>query len=180
MRVFAYCCASFRNATRRAAGVEPLLSPPTSALNFDVAGLENKDLLYFDLHGQPDSPMWWGDEQTEALTAMQIRDANLGKAIVFAVNCYLADEGSPMLDALLDAGARFVIGGDGQNWAGKETILGASLLGLWFRRWLALGIPPLTALAWSKRNVRVSAVRKHKRLVVKDALAFRAYYREVV
>lgn len=180
MRVCAYCCASFRDITRKAAGVSPLTSPPTSALDFDLAQLERRDLLYFDLHGHQYQSFWWGDERTVALTAQQIRETNLDGAIVFALSCYLADEGSPMLDALLDAGARYVVGGDGQNWAGgRRAMLGAGLLGLWFRRLLTWGMPPLRALAWAKWRVRLSAVKRGKRLAAKDTLEFRAYYREV-
>ena len=179
MRVFAYCCASFRDITRKAAGVKPLLSPPTSALDFDPAYLEGRDLLYFDLHGHQYQSFWWGDGHTVALTAQQIRGANLDGAIVFALSCYLADESSPMLDALLDAGARYVVGGDGRNWAGgRQALMGAGLLGLWFRRLLARGMPPLSALAWAKRRVGLSAVKRGKRLAAKDTLEFRAYYRE--
>lgn len=180
MRVFAYCCASFKDMTRKAAGMAPLCSPPTSALDFDPARLERRDLLYFDLHGHQHQSFWWGDGHTVALTAQQIRKANLDGTIVFAINCYLANQESPMLDALLDAGARYVIGGDGENWAGsRRSMMGAGLLGLWFRRLLAWNMPPLRALAWAKQRVRLSAVKRGKRLAAKDTLEFRAYYREV-
>lgn len=178
MRVFAYCCASFRDITRKAAGVEPTCSPPTSVYNLSAWRLGRYDLLYFDLHGLPGESFWLGDDRTLAMTATVLRTINLTGAIVFALNCYLADEGSPMLDALLDAGARYVIGGDGKNWAGPRTLWGASLLGLWFRRLLAWRVSPLRALALAKQRVRWSMVRKHKRLAAKDTLGFRAYYRE--
>lgn len=178
MRVFAYCAASFRDITRKAAGVKPLTSPPTSALSFNPSDLSKHDLIYFDLHGLPGQSYWWGDEKTIALTAMQVREADLRGSIVFALSCYLTDSGSPMLDALLDAGARYVVGGDGQNWAGRRrSMLGAGLLGLWFRRLLAWGVPPLRALAWAKQRVKLSAVKKGKRLAAKDTLEFRMYYR---
>ena len=179
MRVFAYCANSFKNVTRKAAGVIPLTSPPSTVYNFDLALLENNDLLWFDLHGLPGQSCWLGDDRTLAMTATELRKADLRGTIVFALNCYLADEDSPMLDALLDAGARYVIGGDGQNWAGPRTLWGASLLGLWFRWLLAWGVPPLKALAWAKRRVRLSMLKRGKRLAAKDTLEFRAYYREV-
>ena len=179
MRVFAYCCASFEDVTRKAAGVAPLCSPPVTATSVDLHDLEECDLIYFDLHGHPLQPFWWGDGRTVALTAQQIREVNLNGAIVFALTCYLADEDSPMLDALLDAGARYVIGGDGKNWAGQRSLFGAGLLGLWFRRLLAWGIPPLKALAWAKKRVEWGMIDKaSKRLAAKDTLQFRAYYRE--
>jgi len=180
VRVFAYCCASFKNITRKAAGVEPLTSPPSTVYNLDLALLENNDLLYFDLHGSPGATCWLGDDRTLAMTAAELSKVNLTGAIVFAVNCHLADAGSPMLDALLSAGAHYVIGGDGQNWAGsKRAMIGAGLLGLWFRRLLARGAPPLVALSWAKRRVKLSTLKRGKRLAAKDTLEFRAYYREV-
>jgi len=179
MRVFAYCCASFRDITRKAAGVEPLISPPTSVYNLDVRQLSGHDLLYFDLHGLPGESFWLGDDHTLAMTAAALREADLRGATVFALSCYLADENSPMMDALLDAGARYVVGADGRNWAGgRQAMMGAGLLGLWFRRLLTWGVPPLRALAWGKRRVRLSAVKQNKRLAAKDTLGFRAYYRE--
>ena len=184
MRVFAYCCASFEEATRRAAGVEPVLSPPTSADDFDLAWLEDRDFIYFDLHGWPMDGRWYGDNGLPALKASQIRQADLGGAIVFAVSCYLADEDSPMLDALLDAGARYVIGGDGANWAGKSrALLGASLLGLWMRKLLAIGADPLWALTIAKRRLQLELAgadilqQEERAEAARDTLQFRAYYR---
>ena len=157
-----------------------MLSPPISVYNLDLRWLSGHDLLYFDLHGLPGQSCWMGDGRTLAMTATELRKVDLRDTIVFATNCYLADEGSPMLDALLDAGARYVIGGDGKNWAGpRRAILGAGLLGLWFRRLLAWGMPPLRALTLAKRRVALSTMRKSKRLAAKDTLGFRAYYREV-
>lgn len=182
MRIFAYCCASFEGVTGRAAGVQPVVCPPATAYNIHpvLQRLAGYDLLYFDLHGLPGEAYWLGDDRTVALTASQLREVNLIGTTVFALSCYLADEGSPMLDALLDAGARYVIGGDGRNWAGKRrTMMGAGLLGLWFRRLLAWGMPPLKALAWAKQRVKLSALKRGKQLAAKDTLDFRAYYREV-
>lgn len=183
MKTFAFCCASFAEVTERAAGVTPLTSPPVDAGTFNPTWLEGYDLLWFDLHGQPGAGWWMGDDRLIAVTAGQIRDANLGGAIVFALNCYLADEGSPMLDALLDAGARYVIGGDGRNWAGQRALHGAAILGMRFVEGLREGQDPLRALALAKRRVRLSMVRdwllrRGKRITAaKDTLAFRAYYR---
>ena len=191
MRTFAYCCASFAEATRRAAGVEPLLSPPLSIATFKPEWLNGEpftgrpwDLLYFDLHGQPSETFWRGDGGTIALTADQIRETYLGGAVVFGTNCYLGDLDSPMLKALFDAGAKYVIGGEGQNWASVKRASGATLLGQRFRQILASGASPLKALALAKLWVRWD-LRKHTRkgsareiLADKDTLAFRAYYRE--
>lgn len=180
MKVHAYCCKSFEGITKKAAGVQPLTCPPTTAYNLDITHLAACDLLYIDLHGLPGETFWLGDNHILAFTTEQMRQMDLRNTIVFALSCYLADQESPTLDALLDAGARYVIGGDGKNWAGgRRSMLGAGLLGLWFRRLLSWRVPPLKALAWAKQRVRLSAMKKSKRLAAKDTLAFRAYYREV-
>lgn len=183
MRVFAYCAASFQEATRRAAGMEPLTCPPASAEHFERSWLENHDFLYFDLHGAPGEAYWLGDEGIVALRADQITSCSLDGAIVFATNCYLADEESPMMDALLEAGARYVIGGQGPNWAGERTLYGASLLGWRFRQLLERGFDPLRALALAKKWIRLGLMA-HRVLghagrirTDEDTLAFRVYYR---
>ena len=183
MNIFAYCAASFREVTRRAAGVEPLTCPPASAEFFELTWLEGYDFLYFDLHGEPGATFWCGDDGIVALTAPQVLGADLGGAIVFATNCYLADEDSPMMDALLEAGARYVIGGQGPNWAGQCTMYGASLLGLRFRQLLQRRLDPLRAITLAKRWVRLgqaaNRILGHKSLsqAAEDTLAFRVYYR---
>lgn len=190
MRVFAYCAESFRRSVERAAGVSPLTCPPTSADTLDVSLLEGNGLLYFDLHGSPGIGHWRGDDWSIALTAQQIGQVDLGGATVFALSCFLGDADSPMMDALLDSGAKYVVGGDGQNWAGKSAlgVYGASLLGLWFRRLLVVGFGAPKALALAKRPVAMQLQRmkllgrkgrsaSEKTLAAKDTLAFRMYGR---
>lgn len=191
MRVFAYCAKSFEGSTRKAAGVRPHTCPPLFADAFDIRLLDGASLLYLDLHGLPGTAEWLGDDGLVALRADQIKGADLHGAIVFALNCHLADDDSPMLDALLDAGAQYVIGGDGENYGGKASPKWAGLLGLWFRRLLpALG--PLDALALAKMRVRLDGYKarlsdflgKRGRVshtkAIEDTLGFRAYYRKGV
>lgn len=163
--------------------MEPLCCPPASAELFERSWLESRDFLYFDLHGQPGAAAWYGDEGIVALRAEQAISCSLDGAIVFATNCYLADEESPMMDALLDAGARYVIGGQGPNWAGQRRLYGASLLGWRFRQLLERGFDPLRALALAKRWIGLGMVA-HRLLgraaqvrTDQDTLAFRIYYR---
>lgn len=191
MNVFAYCAKTFERSARRAAGVEPHCSPPLDADTFQVKWLEGRHLIYFDLHGEPGQPFWWGEtidsiglqHKTLALRADQIRAADIGGAVVFATNCYLGDRDSPMLDALLDAGAAYVIGGDGANWAGKDNPFGASLLGKWFRKYLIETYDPVKALAWAKVRLKLTLYRDellNQRASIKaarDTLSFKAYYR---
>lgn len=161
----------------------PLTCPPANADTFDPRWLAGRDLIYLDLHGMPGQPYWLGDDGIVALTAEQIHGASLGNAVVFAINCYLADDDSPMLDALLGAGARYVIGGSGPNLGGQETLQGASLLGFYLRTGLAAGFDPLTALSAAKSALRVhNAVLQAisapaTRRANADALEFRAFYR---
>jgi len=185
--VFAYCCKSFEIATRRAAGVDPFTCPPLFALKFDTSVMAKRDLLYFDLHGRPGEAAWYGDDGLCAITDEQLRYAPIAGSVVFATNCHLGDEDSPMLDALLDAGAQYVIGGPGRNYAGQVGVLYASLLGQALRIMMAIGFDPLYALKLAKRVVSVTrlqamlerngeARREHVAAVV-DTIEFRAYTR---
>ena len=175
MKVFAYCAESYRQAARQAAGVEPVTCPPASFASFDVAQLEGNDFLYFDLHGYPGSDRWFGDAGIAALTAQQVGAANLEGSVVFATNCYLADAASVMLDALLSAGARYVIAGSGENYAWSKAPGGASLMALWVRRLMQVGISPLAALRVAKVRVMYS---RNDIKTIDDTLAFRAYERK--
>lgn len=195
MRVFAYCAQTFAEATAKAAGVAPITCPPESAASVIPAGLAGYDLLYFDLHGEPGRAEWYGDGGLVALTADQIRSANLAGAVVFATSCFLAPDQpersghwsqvlpplaeSPMLDALLAAGARCVVAGAGQNLAGGRTVAGAHLLGEVFRLALGAGADPHFALRVAKASVFVDGAlgsQVHKRAAA-DTLQFEIFER---
>jgi len=176
VKTWAYCCESFAEGTRRAAGVEPITCPPISAAS--VLGLWDGpyDFIYLDLHGRPGDTQWYGDDRIVALTAEQVRGLDLNGTIVFAVNCYLGDDDSPMLDALLDAGAAYVIGGGGENFGGTRSLMGAAALGMYFRSALR-GLDPLRALALAKTALKWGLHwpgGRHAE-VVADALDFRAF-----
>jgi hypothetical protein len=168
MRVLAYCCASYRLSVRRAAGVEPLLCPPADVSSFDPAWLRGQDLIYVKLHGMPGQAYWYGDNWATALSAAQVRAADLSGAVVFVANCYLSE--SPMLEALRLAGAKAVVGGSGQNYAGKSRVFGADLLGMIFRQLLAVGLGPESALRLAKARLRLGRDR-----VSRDTLEFELY-----
>ncbi len=177
MRVFAYCAQTFAEATAKAAGVAPMTCPPLSSEIFNPDGLAGRDFLYFDLHGEPGQGAWYGDGELLALTAAQIAAANLAGAVVFATNCHLGDADSPMLAALLAAGARAVCAGPGINWAGTRTLFGAGLLGAAFRAALAVGFAPELALTFAKGVVSTEAAlgsETHK-AAVPDTLGFRIF-----
>lgn len=190
MKIFAYCAYSFKESTAKASGVEPATCPPMDSQGFNTLWLAGKDLIYFDFHGEPGGDIWYeqyrrqGDllpTRTVALTAIQLSEAALTDSVVFVLSCHLADKGSPMLEALLDAGAAYVIGGDGKNWASTgPTLFGAAQLGYLFRIALTLGLDPLPALDHAKRALEnwVSLNREptEKQLMAAaDTLEFKAY-----
>ena len=155
MRTLAICARAFKGSVRRAAGVEPLTSPPL-ALGMlapaDLAGADAKHpyrFLYVKLHGVPGRPYWYGDGYVKALDADTVRAADLGGCVVFASTCYLGDEDSPMMSALLEAGA-VVVAGAGLNYAAPVQVVGSDVLGRLFRRFLSFHVSPAMALRWAK------------------------------
>jgi hypothetical protein len=137
-------------------------------VNFDISKLQGHDFLYFKLHGWPDQPYWYGDNWTTALKAEQLTAAELGGATVFVANCYLPE--SPMLPALLSAGARAVVGGAGLNYAAVFSLVGADLLGYHFRQALKLGLAVTAAFRVAKW-----LMRKRTGQAAEDARAFKLW-----
>jgi hypothetical protein len=183
VNIFAYCDQSFENSMRWVAGVQPVTCPPVNGESFDLAWLENQELVLIDLHGERGLDYWYAvteeggiPHRIVALRAEQIRQADLDGAICFATSCYLGEEDSPMLAALLDAGASYVIAGAGKNYAGERKMAGAGLLGLFFRMFLEAGASPPKSLATAKDSLRLVARNKQAR---EDALAFQAFKRSI-
>ena len=171
MRVFAYCAKSFEAQVRRAAGVQPFTSPPHTVETFEPSWMQGYDLLYFDLHGYVGRWGWHGEED-RALCPEGVMRATLSDPVVFTASCYAGPD-HPMVEAFLDAGARVVIGGLGQNFEYSHALIGANLLGMWLRRLLSLGLPWQVALEGARLKVRLGR-RSHK-LAAQDALAFQGY-----
>jgi len=179
VKVFALCAQSFEPSVKRAAGVKPLTSPPVIMEAFNPAWLQGYDFLYFKLHGFPSQPYWYGDGYVTAVSAHQIKTADLSNTIVFVANCHLCERvngdllPSPMLVALLEAGAKCVVGGPGTNYAAKIKLVGADLLGFYFR--LLLGFPRITPnLAFRAARARLALTRDP---VATDTLGFRFFVR---
>lgn len=178
MRISAYCAAEFQHSVRKAAGVQPLLSPPITAETFNPAWLEGYDFIYLKLHGLPEEVYQYGDGWITARRATQILAANLRGTVVFVANCHLyqANNGShptsPMLNALLAAGARAVVGGSGENYAKRHSVHGADRLGRAFRYLLQFGFLPYTAFRLARFTLTLNP---HKNLADRDALNFRYF-----
>ncbi len=153
MNVFAYCCASQRSAVANAAGVEPLTSPPMHFEAFDAAMLEDRDLLYFGLHGLPDQPYWYGDDYLTALVSTPSRVSNLRQCTVFVANCHFT--ASPFLPAIRACRPRAIIAGAGENFARSESLVGPHLLGYYVRLTLQAGLPPRLSLTAAKYRLRL-------------------------
>ena len=191
MKVFAFCAASFRDSVRRAAGVEPVLSPPVDVGLFDGLAVEGCDFYYFKLHGLVGQRFWYGDDWLTAVKADQIRALDLSGAVVFAANCYLyeydpAGRGvqpwGAMFQALCETGARAVVGGGGLNFGALRKVTGADYLGMSFRQALKAGFSPARAFAVARIRVglRLRArvgLTLEERKAIKDALAFRIFER---
>lgn len=178
MRVFAYCATTFEYSVTKAAGVVPLLSPPITTAGFEPHWLQGHDFIYLKLHGLPEEAYWYGDNWITAISATQILAADLKGTTVFVANCHLfqANNGqrpsSPMLTALLAAGARAVVGGAGDNFAKRHTVHGADRLGRAFRYLLQLGFAPYTAFRLAQFLL---TLRPHKEPADLDALKFRYF-----
>jgi hypothetical protein len=176
LEIWAYCtvpaCASVAEAT----GVEPVVSPPMLASGFNPRWLAARDLIYFRLHGTMDQTVWYGEGEHGgkyvALTINQLREAELGGAVVLVANCYGA--GSPMIAELYRAGAAAVIAGEGPNYAAGSRVIGTDKLARGLIAGLRRGWPVGRALAAAKVKLAVTAWRGADR----DALGFRIIERE--
>ncbi len=126
------------------AGVAPLTSPPIYFRDFDAHVLEGHDLIFFKLHGLAGQPYWYGDGGLTAISAEQLAGLNLKGALVFAENCWGGRE-SPMVQALLKAGAACVVTGTGVNIGESADVIAATWRGL-----VRLGVETQAALGAAK------------------------------
>lgn len=162
-QVVAWCARQFEASTRRAAGVDPVACPPGSI----EMPAHPPDLLYLALHGLPGDGVLYGDYGWPAVHVADVRRADWSGTTVFAQTCHFPQ--TPFPAAFLQAGARAVIAGSGENYSPARGLAGASLLGLWVRRGLALGWSPARALALAKMRVRLQL---GQRAAARDALQF--------
>jgi len=154
---------------RRAAGVEPHLSPPVSLKTLAPKQIEGHEFIYLKLLGVQGVDCWFNEDEEPVIDANLLSKVDLSGAVVFAAVCYLPE--SPMLKALMKAGASYVIGGSGLNyyWPGKLT--GVDLLGLYVRWMLERGISPKMALKIGKARLKWA----RRDMVTRDTLAFKVW-----
>lgn len=183
MQAVAYCAQSFADVARQViGGVTPITCPWTDADSFNFNTLKAADFWYIDLHGVAGWPMWYGDNGITALRASQLEKADLSNLIIFAVNCHLADDNSPMLHALLAGRPKWVVAAPGKNFSPPTGALyGAALLAQWFYRLLRLKFPPEKALEVAKLRVEAGTVlatgsrRKIVEAANADAMGFQLF-----
>ncbi len=170
VKVISLSTATGAEATQRASGVMPYTFPPLDMNKFDPKWLEGAELLYVHLHGMPDQPYWYGDKMVTALSAEQVKQANLKNVVVFVANCFGA--GSRMVDALLAAGCSAVVAGPGKNYTVEDQVRGADRLGNEFVRAYEQKHDAGFALSFAKDRLRLlSLVSAWER----DALEFQLY-----
>lgn len=191
LNIVALACASQKLAVTRAAGIEPLLSPPLTLATFDPGVLsclqESTALLYVALHGMPGQPYLYGDDLVTALHVDAFRDLDLSACVVFASSCHFPD--TPFLKALLHCRPRMLVAGHGQNYARNTSLVGVHRLGYYLRQGLQAGIPPGLAFAAARqrlryhlrtlktRRPRADPRRAEDIAATEDTLAFEAWIR---
>lgn len=139
MKTYAVAARRWAVSTWLAAGARPRLAPPLRADSFEPAVLGSgtgSRLVYVCLHGLPGQPYWYGDDWSTAITAEQVRACDMSGAVVYLAGCF--GQG-PMTDALIDAGARAVVGSAAEVWGGYVFPTGTNARGRAFVRAMQRG-----------------------------------------
>ena len=153
MNILALCDARYEDVTRllweKHATDGMVLASPPSTEPVERGLFTGRDVIYLDLHGERGDDYLHGDG-TQALSIHSVRRMNLSGAVVFATVCYLPE--TLFVSAFLEAGARAVIGGHGENWGNRRTFTGAQKLAdLWLEAYVRLGYcAPAFTEAWSR------------------------------
>ena len=180
MNILAYTALTLRPATEQAlrgAG-EMITCPPFVENTLPFLTFMHRDLIVLNLHGLPDHPVWYGDGLRRAMTADGLRGFQLDSAGVFAYNCFLGDAKHPMMSALFDAGASWVVAGAGKNWGGETDVQGADVLLRWFLRSFRQQRNPDSALEYAKIATALTPRwSRQARLALADAREFKLFRR---
>ena len=179
MRILAYCDKRYELVTREGVvgwEADCLTSPPIFAGTFSPDWFQGYEFIYLDIHGQPSSVYLYSGPNQEwaALSLKTVEAARIDGAVIFATTCFLPE--TKFLEAFLKAGARAVVAGEGENYAGRQNPAGAQSLAGQFLRQLKSGLSPETALEQAKIKLRKPLLSKFvKQQAVEDALAFKLW-----
>lgn len=176
MRILAYTDQRYAVATRQVVGVGAtiLTSPPLYAADVSASMLQGYDLIYIDLHGDPGSVYLYSGKPAlqAALKLDTVLGSNLTGCVVLATTCYLPQ--TKFIEAFLNAGARAVIAGDGENYGDRTRLSGAQVLAHKFIECYTGNAG--TALEWAKQSMQSSLwARFFQRKATADALQFRLF-----
>lgn len=156
MQLLAYSDQRYKRITKKlwdsvASGGLLITSPPEEEPNIPTLWLTGYDAIYIDLHADVGIDVLYGDD-TRALSLATVRGSWVDGAVVFLTSCYLPE--TDFIDAFLDAGAKAVIGGSGENWGGRIWAQGAQLLGRYFLELYAKKLPVEFCLKCAKHRLR--------------------------
>lgn len=144
--------ASFRPI---GAGNHLRVTPPFDSSNLDIDLLKKSQFAYFNLHGLPDTPDWYGQKDISevnqgpdfpiAITASQIKASDSIPSVIFSEACYGGfTEGKEVDDSLVlkfkDVGCKVFIGSTCIAYGSINTpLVGADLLAFIFWKYLLDG-----------------------------------------
>lgn len=144
LNVWAYSAADWWRATRLAAGVNPVVSPPFHHENMadELAQAARSDLVYLNLHGFAGQDNLFGqlDEMIgpTALTPQLVAEYDWHGAVIYAEVCFSAAGGGGVLArAFLQHGAAAFIGSTSEAYGRVRPSLfdgEADRLGWFFRK----------------------------------------------
>lgn len=179
MDILALTDRRYERATRRIVGhgATVITCPPVLAPEVRADTLAGHDIIYIDLHGQPDAGYLYNSEGLKALYVGAVEQASLTNSTVIATTCHLPE--TPFLQAFLDAGAR-VLAGSGANWGGKWLFLSSAQI---LAKDVIMLLKSGYTLAEAVQMARSWLARSWRRLLqpteTLDALAFRVYSKDV-
>lgn len=162
LNVFTYTARAWRWSVFLATGRWPLTSPALGPDTFPTEKLTGHDVLYFKLHGLPKEPRWYGLEYANGKAIWQdainveniIFAPDLDGAIVFAQSCYAQQ--SPMVQALINAGASAVVGTSVKLKAGTWYPRHSDWIGRAFLSHLGRGASVQNAIHIATSNAQLS------------------------
>jgi hypothetical protein len=145
-------------------------SPPTIASNLSKKLLNQKKLLYFNLHGSPNTASWYGQPNgrstlTVAFNANQLDVIDVEKAIVFCEACYGAHIFGKEVDAsiplkFLEQNAECFVGSTMIAYGSiVPPISAADVLAKYFFQYVKEGLPYGMAFLNAKQDYAKKMIR---------------------